>query len=148
MSRAEIEATIPHRPPFLLIDEIVHREENLIRCRKTFTGDEWFFQGHYPEFPLVPGVLLCEACMQAGAVLLSSLVAGMNGVPVATRASDVKFKRMIRPGDTVEVEAKLNERLADAFFLTGKVTCAGQLSVRLDFACTITPVPVEEKKGS
>jgi 3-hydroxyacyl-[acyl-carrier-protein] dehydratase len=75
--------------------------------------------------------------MQAGAVLLAKTVDASQGVPVATRANDVKFKRMIRPGDTVQIEAKLNERLADAFFLTGKVTCNGQLACRLDFAVTL-----------
>jgi 3-hydroxyacyl-[acyl-carrier-protein] dehydratase len=137
MSRAEIEAAIPHREPFLLLDEIVQRSEDTIICHKNFQPDEWFFRGHYPDFPIVPGVLLCEACMQAGAVLLSKLVDPSSGVPVATRANDVKFKKMIRPGDKVEIEAKLKERLADAFFLTGKVTCGGQLACRLDFAVTI-----------
>jgi 3-hydroxyacyl-[acyl-carrier-protein] dehydratase len=137
MSRAAIEAAIPHREPFLLLDEIVQQADDTILCRKTFRADEWFFRGHYPDFPIVPGVLLCEACMQAGAVLLSKLVDASSGVPVATRANDVKFKKMIRPGDTVEIEAKLKERLSDAFFLTGKVTCGGQLACRLDFAVTL-----------
>ena len=137
MSRAAIEAAIPHREPFLLLDEIVQQSDETILCRKTFQPDEWFFRGHYPDFPIVPGVLLCEACMQAGAVLLSKLVDASAGVPVATRANDVKFKKMIRPGDTVEIEAKLKERLADAFFLTGKVSSGGQLACRLDFAVTL-----------
>jgi 3-hydroxyacyl-[acyl-carrier-protein] dehydratase len=140
MSAEQIEAAIPHRPPFLLIDEIVSESGDSIVCRKTFQIDEWFFRGHYPDFPIVPGVLLCEACMQAGAVLISRMLNGGEGVPVATRANDVKFKRMIRPGDTVQIEAKLNERLADAFFLTGKVTCDGALAARLDFACTLAKV--------
>ena len=140
MSRAAIEAAIPHREPFLLLDEIVEQSDDTIVCRKTFKPNEWFFRGHYPDFPIVPGVLLCEACMQAGAVLLSKIVDASSGVPVATRANDVKFKKMIRPGDTVEIEAKLKERLADAFFLTGKVTCDGQLACRLDFAVTIAKV--------
>jgi 3-hydroxyacyl-[acyl-carrier-protein] dehydratase len=140
MSIAEIEAAIPHRPPFLLIDGIVQQTADTITCTKTFAPDEWFFQGHYPHFPIVPGVLLCEACMQAGAVLLSKLVDSGGGVPVATRANEVKFKKMIRPGDTVQIEVKLNERMADAFFLTGKVTCEGKLAARLDFACTISRV--------
>ena len=140
MSRAQIEAAIPHREPFLLLDEIVQQSDDTILCRKTFQADEWFFRGHYPDFPIVPGVLLCEACMQAGAVLLSKIVDASSGVPVATRASDVKFKKMIRPGDTVEIEAKLKERLAEAFFLTGKVTCGGQLACRLDFAVTLAKV--------
>src|SRR5262245_64725909 len=118
MSRAEIEAAIPHRPPMLLIDEIVERGENRIVCRKTFRPEEFFFQGHYPDFPLVPGVILCEAAMQAGAVLLSRHSLG-EGVPVAGRLNDVKFKRMIRPGDTVLIEATLDEKMAGACFLSG-----------------------------
>ena len=74
MSLSAIEEAIPHRAPFLLLDEIVEREDNRIVCQKTLRGDEFWFAGHYPEYPLMPGVLLCEAAMQAGAVLLSRLV--------------------------------------------------------------------------
>jgi 3-hydroxyacyl-[acyl-carrier-protein] dehydratase len=144
MSLAEIQAAIPHRAPFLLIDEIVERDERHIVCRKTFRPDEYFYAGHYPGFPLTPGVLLCEAAMQAGAVLLSSQVPAANEgsaarVPVATRMNDVRFKRMVKPAETVLIEVELNERLADAFFLTAKVSCAGKLAVRFEFACTLAP---------
>ena len=137
MSRAEIEAAIPHRSPMLLLDEIVERGENLIRCKKTFQADEFFFQGHYPDYPLVPGVILCEAAMQAGAVLLSETVRGVEGVPVAGRLSDVKFKKMVRPGDTIEIETRLNERVASAFFLSSKVICDGKTAATLDFVVTL-----------
>ena len=79
MSLDAIKAAIPHREPFLLIDEIVEQSENRIVCRKTFTGDEFWYAGHYPKFPLTPGVLLCEAAMQAGAVLLSKYAADGAG---------------------------------------------------------------------
>jgi 3-hydroxyacyl-[acyl-carrier-protein] dehydratase len=138
MSLAEILAAIPHRPPFLFLDEVVSRQANGVVCRKTFAPEEPYFRGHYPDFPLVPGVLLCEACMQAGAFFLATTQQELTGFPVATRASDVKFKKMIRPGDTVEIAVTLNERLADAFFFTGKVTHQSQLACRLDFACTLT----------
>lgn len=86
MSLEAIQAAIPHRDPFLLIDTVVAQDEKTIHCRKTFTGDEYFYRGHYPNFPLTPGVLLCEAGMQAGAVLLSKQAAAVAGkVPVATR---------------------------------------------------------------
>jgi len=136
MSREQILAAIPHRPPMLLLDEIIQWESEHIICQKTFHADEWFFQGHYPDFPLVPGVVLCEAAMQAGAVLLSKHVSG-DGVPVAGRLNDVKFKRMVRPGDTVLLDVTLDERMSDAFFLSAKVTCEGKLAVTLSFAVTI-----------
>ncbi len=140
MSLAEIHAAIPHREPFLLLDEIVARDERKIVCRKRFTGDEFFYAGHYPQFPLTPGVLLCEAAMQAGAVLLSQFTADLeNAVPVATRMNDVRFKRMVRPGETIEIEVELVERLADAFFLKAKVSCGGKSAVRFEFACTAVP---------
>jgi 3-hydroxyacyl-[acyl-carrier-protein] dehydratase len=137
MNREAIEAAIPHRPPMLLVDEIVQRDERSIVCRKTFRADEFFFQGHYPDYPLVPGVILCEAAMQAGAILLSTQMQDGDGVPVATRMNEVKFKRMVRPGETVEMEVRLNERLADAFYMQATVRCNGKLAVRFDFACTM-----------
>lgn len=131
-------SAIPHRPPMLLIDAIDEQSENRIVCRKQFRADEYFFQGHYPDYPLVPGVILCEATMQAGAILLSRFTQETTGVPVATRMSDVKFKKMIRPGDTVVIDVDLKERVNDVFFLTGRVRCEGELAARLDFACAVT----------
>ena len=74
MSLDQIKAAIPHREPFLLIDEVVEQSDSRIVCRKKFTGEEFWYRGHYPDFPITPGVILCEAAMQAGAVLLSKLV--------------------------------------------------------------------------
>ncbi len=124
----------------LLLDEIVEWEQQRIICQKTFRPDEWFFQGHYPDFPIVPGVILCEAAMQAGAVLLSKHEMG-EGVPVAGRLNDVKFKRMIRPGDTVQIEAILDERMGDAFFLSGRVTIDGRPTATLNYAVTLAKRP-------
>jgi len=141
MSREQILNAIPHRPPFLLIDEIVEQSDERIVCTKTFTGEEEFFAGHYPNFPLVPGVLLCEAAMQAGAVLLSGHMAGVEGkVPVATRMNNVRFKRMVRPREEIRMEINLTERMADAFFLTAKVTVEAKVAVRFDFACAAAPM--------
>ncbi len=141
MNREAIQAAIPHRPPMLLVDEIVQQSEDRIVCRKTFQADEFFFQGHYPGNPIVPGVILCESAMQAGGILLSKMMQDGKGVPVATRLNDVKLKKMIKPGDTIQMDVTLTERLANAFFLTAKVTCDGKLAVRFDFACTMAEVP-------
>ena len=69
----EVKAAIPHREPFLFVDEIVECEGNRILCKKTFHADNYFFAGHYPGNPIVPGVLQCEAAMQAGAILLTRI---------------------------------------------------------------------------
>jgi 3-hydroxyacyl-[acyl-carrier-protein] dehydratase len=137
MVQQDILDAIPHREPFLLVDEILDRSEMRIVGQKTFSGQEWFFAGHYPGCPLVPGVLLCEAAMQCGAILLSQHFAAAEGkIPVATRMNDVRFKRMVRPGETMLMEVELAERLADAFFLKAKVTVDGKVAVRFEFACT------------
>lgn len=137
MTRQQILDAIPHREPFLLVDEILDWADSRIECSKVFSGKEDFFAGHYPGFPLVPGVLLCEAAMQCGAILLSRHMEELNGkVPVATRINDVRFKRMVRPGETIRMEVELTERLAEAFFLKAKVTVDGKLAVRFEFACT------------
>ena len=149
----EIRLAIPHREPFLLIDTIVSMDDRSIECEKTFTGDEFFFAGHYPGHPLVPGVLLCEAAMQAGAVWISKQLAATGGmtdqanpadlsgfggkIPVATRLSDVRFKQMVHPGDTIRVRTELKERLDDVFFMKARVTVAVRTAVRLEFACAI-----------
>ena len=153
MNRQEILAAIPHRDPFLFVDEILERTDSRIVGSKTFSGEEWFFAGHYPGYPLVPGVLLCEAAMQCGAILLSPLLSGEGQgvralapntndsanarIPVATRLNNVRFKRMVRPGEKIIMEVELTERLADAFFLKAKVTVDGKVAVRFEFACTV-----------
>ena len=142
MGREEILSAIPHRDPFLLVDEIVERSDSRIVCTKVFSGKEDFFAGHYPDYPLVPGVLLCEAAMQCGAILLSHHMTAADGkVPVATRLNDVRFKRMVRPGEMIRMEVDLVERMADAFFLKAKVTVDGQVAVRFEFACTAASKP-------
>src|SRR3990172_10839333 len=99
-----IKSAIPHREPFLLLDEIVEQTDSRIVCRKRFSGDEFWYRGHYPNFPLTPGVLLCEAAMQAGAVLLAKYAAESPcTVPVVTRMNNVKFRNMVRPGDTIDL---------------------------------------------
>ena len=142
MSLERILALIPHRPPMLLIDNILSLEGDDIVCQKTFQADEFFFQGHYPNQPIVPGIILCEAAMQAGSCLLSTKIAedlnndSSSKVPVATRLNNVKFKQLVKPGDTIELAITLTERVSSAF-LDAKITVGGKLATRFDFACTL-----------
>ncbi len=141
MNRDEILRHIPHRPPFLWLDEVVSIDETTIHARTQIASDLDVFRGHYPDFPVLPGVLQCEAAMQAGAVLIAQLMEpGEAKVPVATRMNNVQFRKLVRPGDTLDIEVTLTERLQDAFFLKGKVSVEGNVTTRLDFACTATDV--------
>jgi len=139
---------IPHRDPFLFVDEIVHWNESEIVCKKTFTGKEFFFAGHYPHYPLTPGVILCEAAMQAGAIFLSKYfkethdssdrIVGpeyRRAVPVVGRMNDVKFREMVRPGDEVIMQVTLTEQMKDVFFMKAKVMTSGKTAVTFSFAC-------------
>ncbi len=140
----EVKAAIPHREPFLFVDEIVEWDEKRILCKKTFTGEEFFFQGHYPNFPIVPGVILCEAAMQAGAILLTRIFTDKdldNKIPVAAKMSEVRFKQSVHPGDTILLEVKFRDKMTGVYFLRGKVTLNGKTSVQFDFACALTDKP-------
>lgn len=146
MKREDIEHAIPHRSPFLFLDEVVHIDERSITCRyRIREEDELFsrvFTGHYPGFPLVPGVLLCEMMFQAAGVLLSRR-AGENfvkggGTPLLTRIKGAQFRRVVRPGEEVEIHASIDEQAAQAYYLKGRVSVNGELAVRAEFACILT----------
>ena len=138
--RDQIHAAIPHREPMLLVDEIVQQDESSIVCRKTFHDDEFFFQGHYPDFALTPGVILCEAAVQSGAILLASIISTENEVPVLTKMNDVRFKQMVRPGDTIEMTVKLDDQVSKAYYMSGQVKVNGKTAARLNFVCSIAPM--------
>jgi len=139
VNKEEIQQCIPHRPPFLWVDEVLDICDNHIHARKYIDPALELFTGHYPDFPVMPGVLLCEAAFQAAAILISKNSAARDGkMPVVTRQNNTKFRRMVRPGETIDVEVDLTERLANAFFFTGKVSVEGETAVRLDFACAMT----------
>jgi 3-hydroxyacyl-[acyl-carrier-protein] dehydratase len=140
MNRAEIERLIPHRPPFLWIDEVVEITPTSVRARKFLDPALDVFAGHYPGFPVLPGVLVCEAALQAGALLIATLESGAGDrVPVVGRLNNVKFRRMVRPGETLEISVELTEKLANAWFLRGRTEVDGQTSCSLEFACTLAP---------
>ncbi len=137
MNREDIQQQIPHRPPFLWLDEVVAMDETSIHARKFLAEDLDVFRGHYPDFAVLPGVLQCEAAMQAAAVLISqSIVTDDGRVPVATRMNNVQFRRLVRPGETLDIQVTLTERLQDTFFLKGRVSVDGKVTTRLEFACT------------
>jgi 3-hydroxyacyl-[acyl-carrier-protein] dehydratase len=134
-----IHQQIPHRPPFLWVDEVVSIDDARIHARKRIDADLDVFRGHYPAFPVLPGVLQIEAAFQAGALLIARISPPVpDSVPVVTRLNNVQFRQLVRPGDVLDIEVELTERLGNAFFLKGKTLVGGKTTVRLEFACALT----------
>ena len=108
MNNIEIQKILPHRYPFLLVDKIVELEEGKsIKGIKNVTVNEPFFQGHFPGNPIMPGVLICEALAQVGAVLLLSMDENKGKLGVFTGINNFKFRKQVVPGDTLELNAEL-----------------------------------------
>jgi len=134
----EILNTIPHRPPFLFVDEIVEQDDERIHTRKTVDADEPFFKGHYPDYPIMPGVLVCECVFQAGALLMAANMGMAEGkVPVLTRIRDVKFKHPVYPGNTLDVHVVHVESVGPAHYMKGKASVNGQTAVTVEFTAML-----------
>ncbi len=104
----DIQGFLPHRPPFLFIDKIMEMGEDYIIGVKNVTMNEYFFQGHFPGDPVMPGVILVEAMAQTGGVLiLNSVPDPENYITLFLKIDDVKFRKVVRPGDTIVFHNKL-----------------------------------------
>jgi len=137
---ARVLDSIPHRTPFLFVDEVVEESDRRILTRVLADPKADYFRGHYPGRPIMPGVLLCECCFQAGALLIAKRRGGWNwtdGTPVLTRINEARFKRAVRPGETVVCEVTLDDELDRAFVMTGKASVDGALALRVGFTCML-----------
>ena len=131
LGRAEIEAILPHREPFLLIDEVVELELGVRAvARKTVRADEWYLAGHFPGRPIMPGVLIVEAMAQTGAVAVLSEEENRGRLALFAGIDDVRFKRLVQPGDELELTCVL-ERIRGPIG-KGRATAhvAGELAAR------------------
>ena len=133
-----IQEKIPHRSPFLWVDRIIDRAPDQLTTEKFIPEDLDIFEGHYPGYPILPGVILCEALFQSGALLIAeSMGQEPVGAPVVTRILKAKFKREVKPGDTIQMQVTLKEKVGPAWFLKGKVLVNSKIAVSLEFGCTL-----------
>jgi 3-hydroxyacyl-[acyl-carrier-protein] dehydratase len=144
-----IEKLIPHRPPFLFVDEIIAETDDTLTTRRRVRPDEDFFKGHYPGNPIMPGVLICEAVFQSGCALLTKRLAAKGEdlsqfTPVLTRITEVKFKNLVKPGDELLISVKLKDCLGRFMFLSGSVRTADNRKIlTVDFGVAL----VEKSPG-
>jgi 3-hydroxyacyl-[acyl-carrier-protein] dehydratase len=108
LNRAEIEEILPHRDPFLLIDEVVELEPgHRVVARKRVRPDEWYLAGHFPGRPIMPGVLIVEAMAQTGAVAVLCSEENRGRLALFAGIDGVRFKRLVEPGDELELSCEL-----------------------------------------
>lgn len=133
----EIARILPHRYPFALVDRVVDGEPGVwARGIKCVTVNEPFFQGHFPQKHVMPGVLLIEAMAQVGGVAILSLPENRGKLAYLGRVRDARFKRQVAPGDVVEMECRLTKRRGPVGVGTCRATVNGQeaASAELTFA--------------
>ena len=133
---------IPHRPPFLFVDKVTEETQDSIKAEKFINPKEPFFQGHYPDRPIMPGVLIFESIFQAGAIMMGKRIANEGRIPVLTRVNNIKLKHSVNPGDTLQIEVKLNDLISSAAYMSGKASVNGKTAVTLEF----TAMLVEDAK--
>lgn len=137
MNREEIKNILPHREPMLLLDE-VELVEGKSHGKYHVRGDEFFLQGHFPGNPIVPGVIQCEMLAQSACALLAE-DAAQNVTPVFTGLDKVKFRGMVKPGDTVETECEITRQRGMFYFAKGTGRVNGKVCVSAEFSFALIP---------
>ncbi|MBU3851011.1 MAG: 3-hydroxyacyl-ACP dehydratase FabZ [Candidatus Treponema excrementipullorum] len=134
----DIKSLLPHREPFLFVDEILSADEKGSVCIKRFTGDEFFFQGHFPQYPVVPGVLLVETMAQAGGAALSfQKVFSEDSLFFLATVDKVKFRNQVRPGDTLRLEIENLRVSANMIKQRGKAYVGDVLAAEAEWMCLV-----------
>ena len=134
----EIESLLPHREPFLFVDEIVEASKEKIIAKHVFKENDFFFKGHFPDYPVVPGVILVETMAQSGGAGLRKLgLIGEGGLFFLASVDKVKFRRQVRPGDEVRSEI-INLRISARMVKqSGKAYTGGELAAEAEWMCLI-----------
>ena len=134
----EIRAILPHRYPFLLVDRIVEMEAERIVGIKNVTVNEPFFMGHFPDFPVMPGVLVVEAMAQvAGVLVLKSIPDRDKKLVLLAAVENARFRKPVVPGDTLRIEMKVVKRKATVAKMAGRATVDGLLVAEAEVLCKL-----------
>jgi 3-hydroxyacyl-[acyl-carrier-protein] dehydratase len=130
---------LPHRPPFLLLDEVTALGEGSATGRWHLTGDEHFFTGHFPGRPTLPGVLMCEAIAQLGAYIVLSDERFVGRLPLFGGIDKARFRRQVVPGDTLVIEVELGRMSARAGKASGVARVADEIACTCEMLMVLAP---------
>lgn len=135
MNRDEIMNILPHRGSMLLLDGATLDEQNRAHGHYTVRGDEWFLDGHFPGNPVVPGVVLCEIIGQSSCMLLMDQMRGKT--PYFAGMNNVRFRRMVRPGDVIETTTELLRGKMNVYVVKGEARVGDELCASGEFSFII-----------
>lgn len=135
MNRQEIMTILPHRDAMLLVDE-VHLADGKSHGSYTFRGEEWFFQGHFPKSPMVPGLILCEVLAQSACLLIYDIT-GPGCVPYLAGMHNTRFKKIVRPGDVFTTECELIKVKKPFYFFRGTGKIGDKIVIKTDFSIAV-----------
>ena len=135
MNRDELMQILPHRDSMLLLDEAWTSEDGVAHGRYRARGNEWFFDGHFPGNPVMPGVVQCEIIAQASCVLFSDSIRGKTAYYAGI--DKVRFRKMVRPGDTMEITSTLQRQKMNIFVVKGEARVEGELCASGEFSFII-----------
>jgi 3-hydroxyacyl-[acyl-carrier-protein] dehydratase len=134
----QIRDILPHRYPMLLVDRVIELEAERIVGIKCVTQNEPFFQGHFPDYPVMPGVLIVEALAQtAGVLVLSQVPDRHRKLVLLASITSAKFRRPVVPGDTLRLEMAVLKRKASVAVMAGKATVDGQVVAEAEMMCSL-----------
>ena len=146
LENIDIRDILPHRYPMLLVDRIVEIGDDYIVGIKNVTANEPFFAGHFPDFPVMPGVLIVEAMAQVGGILvLKDLPDRKNKLVLFASIEEAKFRRQVLPGDTLRMELKTLKRKASITKMQGTAYVDGQIVAEGIVLCKVADKPASRE---